>query len=197
MLIKILEPPKSPPNNGKSGSFTGEFKAVKPNIPVDKNTIKAVQILSSLSIVYDEMKINKNGIRGIIFSYIGGMNFVNKGVIKIIRGIEVITPINTIRIASFPFPCFSISCPGRTDRKDSASVAPVNIEGMKSSMVCVIASETTNIIRDVAWMFEKTPRFATRRAVTVFMWIPGVMPVNVPITIPTIIARIKSQGILS
>ena len=42
-------------------------------------------------------------------------------------------------------------------------------------------------------MLEKTPMFARRIAVTVFMWIPGVMPVNVPIAMPMRIARAKSS----
>ena len=107
----------------------------------------------------------------------------------------MITPINTKRTASLPFPCLSISCPGRTERNDSESVAPVRIDGMKSRIVWVIARDVTNVIKDIVEIDEKIPRFATSIAVTVFMCIPGVMPVNVPMDTPQRIASIISQTI--
>lgn len=110
-----------------------------------------------------------------------------------IIGMEVNAPIRTRDIASLPLPWSNISCPGRTERNDSSSVAPVNIEGIKSSIVWVIARETINATNDVIDRNENTDRFAISRAVTVFMCIPGVIPVNVPRKIPAIIARINSN----
>lgn len=110
-----------------------------------------------------------------------------------IRGIEVTAPINTKLIASLPLPWISISCPGRTERNDSSSVAPVNIEGMKSSIVWVIAKETIKAINEFIERNEKNDKFPTRIAVIVLMWIPGVIPVIVPIMSPATIARTKSN----
>ena len=42
-------------------------------------------------------------------------------------------------------------------------------------------------------MKENAAKLAIRIAVTVFMWIPGVMPVNVPIAMPMRIARARSS----
>lgn len=109
------------------------------------------------------------------------------GLIIAIRGIEVIIPIKTSKTASFPFPSFKSSWPGRTERKDSESVAPVNIEGIKSKTVWVIAKETTKEINANVDTDANIPKFATNMAVTVLMCIPGVIPVNVPIIIPAII----------
>ena len=109
-----------------------------------------------------------------------------------IRGIEVTAPINTKLIASLPLPWISISCPGRTERNDSSSVAPVNIEGMKSSIVWVIASETTKTNNEVLDKNENADIFAMSSAVTVFICIPGVIPVNVPVMMPMINAKIIS-----
>ena len=114
------------------------------------------------------------------------------GLIIIIKGIEVITPIITRRIASFPFPSFRSSWPGRTERKDSESVAPVNIEGIKSKIVWVIAKETTKEINANVDTDANIPKFATNIAVTVLICIPGVIPVNVPINIPAIMDRMIS-----
>lgn len=118
---------------------------------------------------------------------------MNKGVIAIIIGIADIAPINTKITASFPFPWISISCPGRTERNDSSSVAPVRIEGIKSRIVWVIAKETINETRESVERNEKEVIFAIRRAVIVLMCIPGVMPVIIPKIIPANIARIISN----
>lgn len=118
---------------------------------------------------------------------------MNGIVIIRIKGIAVIAPTKTKRIASLPFPFINISCPGNTDKNDSSSVAPVSIEGMKSRIVWVIANETTNAIREFVERNENTDKFATRRAVIVLMWIPGVIPVIVPIISPAIIAKTKSN----
>lgn len=59
----MLDAPNNPPNKGKRGSFTAEFKVAYPRIPVAINTTNAVQILSSLIIVYNEMNIKINGIK--------------------------------------------------------------------------------------------------------------------------------------
>ena len=147
-------------------------------------TTSAVQTFLSLVIVYRDMKIRMNGIIVFMPLNIFGTIFMNIGVIARINGIAVTAPIKTISIASFPFPSLSISCPGKTERKDSSSVAPVNIEGMKSRIVCAIANATTNATNANGEILEKTAMFARRIAVTVFMWIPGVMPVNVPIAMP-------------
>lgn len=110
-----------------------------------------------------------------------------------IKGMAVNAPIKTNNIASLPFPCINISCPGRTDRNDSSSVAPVKIEGIKSSIVCVIARETTKTINEFVDKKEKTDKFAIKIAVIVFMWIPGVIPVIVPKNIPVKAARMNSN----
>lgn len=118
---------------------------------------------------------------------------MNGNVIIMIKGIAVTAPSKTRRIASLPFPFINISWPGKTERNDSSSVAPVSIEGIKSRIVWVIAKETTNVINEFTERNEKTDKFATRRAVIVLMWIPGVIPVIVPIISPAIIARTKSN----
>ena len=58
----ILDAPNRPPNNGRRGSFTGEFRDAKPRMPVARNTTSAVQTLFSLIIVYNDMKIRIKGI---------------------------------------------------------------------------------------------------------------------------------------
>ena len=98
-------------------------------------TTNAVQTFLSLVTVYRDIKIKINGIIVFMLLKILGTTFMKIGVIARINGIAVTAPIRTISIASFPFPSFSISCPGKTDRNDSSSVAPVNIDGMKSRIV--------------------------------------------------------------
>ncbi len=187
------EPPNKPASKGNRGSFTGAFRVAKPKSPVDMNTMNAVQTFCSLVTVYKDMKIRMNGIIVFMLLNIFGTTFMNIGVIAMINGIAVTVPIKTISIASFPFPSLSISCPGKTDRNDSSSVAPVNIDGMKSRIVWVIANATTNETNAIEEILEKNPMFAKRIAATVFMWIPGVIPVKVPIDIPMSIARAKSS----
>ena len=118
---------------------------------------------------------------------------MNKGVIASIIGIEVTAPINTRRIASFPLPWINISWPGKTERKDSSSVAPVRIEGIKSRIVWLIAKDTIKDINELVDKKENAVMFAINRAVIVFIWIPGVIPVNIPIRMPADIARIISN----
>ncbi len=98
-------------------------------------TIRAVQTFLSLVTVYRDMKIRINGIIVFMLLKILGTNFMKIGVIAMIKGIAVTAPIKTISMASFPFPSFNISWPGKTERNDSSSVAPVKIDGMKSRIV--------------------------------------------------------------
>ena len=60
----------------------------------------------------------------------------------------------------------------------------------------MIARDTTKETKESEETCENMPRFAKSIAVTVFMCIPGVMPVNVPIVHPSNNARIISRIIL-
>ena len=59
----MLDAPNNPPNNGSRGFSTGEFRDEYPRIPVARKTINAVHIFSSLSTIYNEIKISINGIK--------------------------------------------------------------------------------------------------------------------------------------
>ena len=77
------------------------------------------------------------------------MKIINIGVKNRITKNAKREPYNVKIIASWAFPSFNISCPGKMDKKVSSSGAPRKTEGMKSINVWVVAIETINIARTV------------------------------------------------
>lgn len=66
---------------------------------------------------------------------IRGIAYMNIGVkIRIIISADI-DPYSVRTIASCARPCFSISCPGKIERKVSSSGAPKKTDGMKSRKV--------------------------------------------------------------
>lgn len=98
-----------------------------------------------------------------------------------------------------PFPCRRRLCPGRTDKKESSSGAPKNMDGMKSMNVCVIDIETMKIIIGRVGIGVNKGKVRRERSIAEirFMCIPGKRPVNVPARMPRRIANADRRKIES
>lgn len=121
------------------------------------------------------------------------------GMIRMRDAIAIVEPMRVSFRALCPCPSRRSSCPGRTERAVSSDGAPRNIDGMKSRKVWVIAIDIMKIRSGVGWRFWI--RVMDRIAIAIrFMWIPGIRPVRVPVSIPRTNGRmrfnIKDRGLI-
>lgn len=98
-------------------------------------------------------------------------------------------PMAAARTASIPLPASSSRCPGRTDTASSESGAPMNTEGTKSTNECTTDADMMQDPTAIAAQSSgRAPSIAgyaaSMTAARVLTWIPGTMPLNVPMAHP-------------
>lgn len=76
-------------------------------------------------------------------------------------------PYNVRTTASWPLPCLRSSWPGRTERNESSSGAPRNIEGIKSRKECVTAIATMKITNERGEVICRREGEAERRKIAI------------------------------
>lgn len=128
--------------------------------------------------------------------YIFGTNGASNGIIAIVSRSDSSDPVIVSLTASYPFPCSNSLCPGRALSACSVSGAPRNIEGIVSRNVCVTPIA---IMKQHSTIGEVNPNrypdMLNNNRLARLMCIPGVRPVNVPASVPRIIAAIISRNI--
>ena len=96
-----------------------------------------------------------------------------------------------IATASIPLPSRHISCAGYAETAKLTSGIPRKVAGIASAKVWAMEAEIIKIMRSLLICLP-----ATRRAIAVLTWIPGVMPVKIPSSTPRVAVKISMFALI-